>query len=992
MDIQAWLQQGIEHLNTGRLEEAAQSFGRAAEIAPNNDMAWHGLGLAALHAGRIDEALASLKKAASLAPDSPQILNTLGDIYRQAGQLDDARRCLEAAVAKAPEYAEAHNNLGAVNLVCEQVEQAVEAFSRAIQLNPALALAHFNLGMACMQANRPEAAVSAFRQAIAIQPEFVEAHVNLGMALLKLGQLGEGFDEYEWRLNLSSSRHDYFYSGHPAPLWRNEPLAGKTILLYAEQGLGDTLQFIRFAPMVKQLGARLVVECQPALVRLLKAMDGIDAVYAKGETLPPHDYQIPLMSLPQRFGVRSPERIPAPISYFQPEKALLEQWGKRFSAGAKLKVGLVWAGDPRPDDASASLIDRRRSLNLSLLEPLFSVPDVDFYSLQKGKPGQQAKNYPGRLIDLTVSLQDFAETAALIAHLDLVIAVDTAVPHLAAAMGKPVWLLSRFDGCWRWMQQGDRTPWYPSMRLFRQAQAGEWGALIERLARALRTQIAAQADKHDGTRGAAQFMNTQVWLDKGLALLGSGDLDAAEDSFRSALAAQPDNADALHGLGLAALQRGKPDDALALLLQAQAAAPESPAVLNTLGDVYRQLNRLDEAYVCLKEALRLAPAYAEAYSNLGAVLLSRGQLPQAQSALINAVQLKPELAMAQFNLGVTYRELCEPEQAVAAFRQAVAVKPEFVEAHVSLGMALLTQGKMDEGFAEYEWRLKLDDRHYPGPQWDGVLTPGKTLFVHLEQGYGDAIQFSRYLAFVASGGMRVIVQCAQPLQLLFLAVSGVSLVCGPDEELPPYDAHCSLMSLPGLFQTRLDRIPLNIPYLTLPFGKISQWRQRLSAYGETIKIGLRWRGNPHYGADQDRSCDLRQFEALAGMPGVSWVSLQDQPPSADEAEVAAKLGLIDVSAELTDFMDTAALIDQLSLVVSVDTAVLHLAGALGKTSWALLRYAPDWRWMLDRGDSPWYPSMRLFRQSQPGQWDEPIAQASAMLRGVMEETLDTKAT
>lgn len=993
MDIQASLQQGIEHLNAGRLEEAAQSFRRASEIAPSNDMAWHGLGLAALHAGHIGEALALLKKAAALAPDSPQILNTLGDIYRQTGQLDEAQAALETAIMAAPGYAEAHNNLGAVHLVREQLELAIEEFSHAARLNPAMALAHFNLGMAYRQANRSQEAASVFRQAIAIQPDFVEAHVNLGMALLKHGQLGEGLDEFEWRLKLSSPRVEYFYSGRSAPLWRNEPLTGKTMLLYAEQGLGDTLQYIRFAPMVKRLGARLIVECQPALARLLQSMDGIDAVYAKGETLPPYDFQLPLMSLPQRFGVMAPEMIPAPILYLHPEKSLLEQWGKRLGDDAKLRVGLVWAGDPRPDDASANLIDRRRSLNLSLLGPLFSMPDVVFYSVQKGRPGRQAADHAARLIDLTPELHDFADTAALMAHLDLVISVDTSVPHLAAAMGKPVWLLSRFDGCWRWMESGESTPWYPSMRLFRQTKAGEWGDVVERLVQDLHLQIAAQVTaKQDRIQGAAQFMSTQAWLDKGLEQLANGEPGAAEESFQQVVAAQPGNADALHGLALAALQRDKPGEALGPLQQAQAAAPDSTAVLSTLGDVYRQLDRLDEALICLKESVRLAPDYAEAYSNLGAVFLAAGQLQQAQSALINAVQLKPDLAMAQFNLGITYRELCEPEQAAAAFRRAIAAKQDFVEAHVSLGMALLSLGTMDEGFAEYEWRLKLDDRHYPGTQWDGVLTPGKTLLVHLEQGYGDAIQFSRYLAFVASGGMRLIVQCAQPLQMLFLAVSGVSLVCGPDDELPPYDAHCSLLSLPSLFQTRLDRIPLNIPYISLPFGKISHWRDRLSAVDGTIKIGLRWRGNPKYGADRDRSCDLRQFEALAGMPGVSWVSLQDQPPSTEEADVAARLGLIDVSAELTDFMDTAALIDQLSLVISVDTAVLHLAGALGKTSWALLRYAPDWRWLLDRADNPWYPTMRLFRQTQPGSWEEPIAQAIAMLRGVMEETLEAKTT
>jgi hypothetical protein len=252
-------------------------------------------------------------------------------------------------------------------------------------------------------------------------------------------------------------------------------------LLHSEQGFGDTIQFIRYAPLLARQGARVVVECQPELRSLLRGVEGVQHLLAQGEPLPPFDLHAPLLSLPLAFGTRLGS-IPAQVPYLKADPALAEAWrGKVAGDGRRLKIGLAWAGSP------ARKGDRQRSVSLSALAPLAAVKGADFYSLQKGPAAEQAKNPPPemRLMDLTAELKDFADTAALIASLDLVISVDTAVAHLAGAMARPVWTLLEFVPAWRWLLDREDSPWYPTMRLFRQPSRGDWGSVVRRVAEAL---------------------------------------------------------------------------------------------------------------------------------------------------------------------------------------------------------------------------------------------------------------------------------------------------------------------------------------------------------------------------------------------------------------------------------------------------------------------------------------------------------------------------
>jgi tetratricopeptide (TPR) repeat protein len=374
-----------------------------------------------------------------------------------------------------PGLFEAHNNLGTALQLLGRMEEAEASYRRTVALNPGFAQAHNNLGAALAALDRGEEAEACYRRALALKPDLASAHMNLGIARLRLGDFEQGWREYDWRLQTAEFRS----SVRSQPLWTGGPLTGKTILLYAEQGMGDTLQFLRYCPLVAAKGARVVLEVQPALARLAAGTAGAGAVLAAGEALPEVDLCCPLLSLPQRLGTGL-ESIPADIPYLCADSALARRWAREIAPAPGLKVGLVWAGHPDHKN------DRNRSVALERLRPLLATKGVSWFSLQVGGRAAEIGGLPpGTIADLSARLEDFAETAAAISHLDLVISVDTAVAHLAGALGRRCWVLLPFLPDWRWLQAREDSPWYPSVRLFRQQRSGDWDTVVARAAEEL---------------------------------------------------------------------------------------------------------------------------------------------------------------------------------------------------------------------------------------------------------------------------------------------------------------------------------------------------------------------------------------------------------------------------------------------------------------------------------------------------------------------------
>jgi tetratricopeptide (TPR) repeat protein len=444
----------------------------------------------------------------------------------------------------------------------------------------------------------------------------------------------------------------------------------------------------------------------------------------------------------------------------------------------------------------------------------------------------------------------------------------------------------------------------------------------------------------------------------------------AVSCYRRALQLQPDLVESHNNLGVAFEEQGRLEEAVTCYRRALELKPDDAEIHNNLGNALKDQGKLDEAVACCRRALELQPDYAAAHNTLGNALKDQGKLDEAVACCRRALELKPDYAEAHNSLGVAFIDQGKLDEALACCRRALELKPDFAAAHKNLSLLSLLTGDFPRGWAEYEWRRRAKPsqrRDFSQPLWDGQPLEGRTILLHAEQGFGDTIQFIRYAPLVEQAGAAVLVECQRPLVRLLAGCRGVDELIGRGDDLPPFDVHAPLLSLPGIFHTALRDIPATIPYLFADPGLVKHWRQELGGIAG-FKIGIAWQGNPKFPRDRDRSIPVGFFKPLASLPGTRFFSLQKGAGAEQLQDVAGRFPITEVGSRLEDFTDTAAVMMNLDLVVTSDTAIAHLAGALGVRVWVALCFVPDWRWLLHRSDSPWYPTMRLFRQDRRGDW------------------------
>ena len=512
--------------------------------------------------------------------------------------------------------------------------------------------------------------------------------------------------------------------------------------------------------------------------------------------------------------------------------------------------------------------------------------------------------------------------------------------------------------------------------------------------------------------------------DLGITLTWRGKLDEAEDSFGEALRLRPGYVEAMNNLGIALARKGRAEAAEAAYRQALRLRPDYPEAFINLGNVLAQGGRLDAAAASYREAIRVAPGLARAHHFLANTLTrlgrhtdaeagyrealrlrpddpdvfndraiglsEQGRFEDAAADYREALRLRPDYAEAHNNLGISLRSLGRLDEAAACYTRSLQLRPHYVDAHVNRSMAWLRAGRFELGWPEYEWRWKKPESAPPvfvPPPWNGGPLKGRTILLYTEQGSGDTLQFIRYASLVRRRGGRVVVQCPGPLIPILSRCRDIDRLVPRGQPLPEFDLHAALMSLPGLFHTDLESIPAEIPYLFADEELVGDWRRRLADV-PGFRVGVAWQGNPKFPTDKLRSFPLRALGPLARVAGVSLVSLQVEH-GADQLR-GIDFPVLDLGPELTRapgmFIDAAAAIRNLDLVVACDTAVAHLAGGLGAPVWVALPYSPDWRWLVGRVDSPWYPTMRLFRQPSFGDWPRVFGR----MAGELEELLASR--
>jgi len=1023
---------GLALQDQGFWDQAIEKFESAIRLKPDHSSAHYNLGFALHATGKIDAAARHYRRSILLSPDFADAHNNLGAILKTQGRIDEAICHYRKALEYSSNKAEIYNNLGNALRKSGRIDEALEMLQRAVAERPDYAEAFNNLGVAFQAQGNYTAALINYEKAVALEPEFAEVRFNRATIDLLLGNFSRGWQDYEARLK-KKNRQDLYPFCHKLPRWDGSPFPGKRLYVHDEQGLGDTIQFVRYLPQVKALGGTVLMGAPKPLQTCLQSVDGIDEVVDRstvGDSAAGCDLVIPLLSLAGIFGTDR-ENIPAQVPYVHAQTEKISYWKKRIR-GSEFKIGLVWAGNPDHEN------DHIRSIALSDFLTLIDIPGLQLYGLQKGAAAGQVSEIPtdADLIDLGPELEDFSDTAAVMINMDLIISVDTATAHLAGALGIPVWTLIYFSPDWRWMLDRDDTPWYPTMRLFRQQKRDDWQTVIRQITcevkrvvqnRQMVRKADPDADVETATRhymagshnqapavshrvseaypehaltlhalgvaahqkgdfenakaliGQALSINSQTPLyhyNYGRVCAALGELQAAIDAYRRAIDLKPDYIEAYCSLGMVLESQRRFDQALNLFDNILLIRPQEAGIHHSRGKILNAQGQHDQAIEAFERAIELNPDNAKFYNSLGIARGLNDDQPAAIEAFEQALKKEPDLAEAVNNLGTAMQEQGEFDNALEYFNRALQIRPDYPEARFNRAAIHLLRGNFAQGWRDYEGRCQQADwqrRHRcpPGiPHWDGKSFTGKRLCVHGEQGLGDTLQFVRYLPLVKALGGTVVLETSE---LLVKLLAGSKMV---DEFVTQgyrkstetgHDVCVHLLSLPGLFQTTVETIPTTVPYVFADPIKVSCWKQKLT--GPDFKVGIVWAGNPSHKRDRSRSVELERFAVLNKIPGLRLYGLQKGEAARQAGELAGAMDIQNFDDGLADFSDTAALIANLDLVISVDTAVAHLAGSMGKPIWVMLPYVPDWRWMLDRNDSPWYPTMQLFRQPEKGNWD-----------------------
>jgi tetratricopeptide (TPR) repeat protein len=992
---------------------------KAVQIFPHTPELYYLHGLASRQNDNPSKAEELYRHALLLNPGYSAAWIGLGELFHQVDpKSEQALLCYRKALEIDDSLLTPLVNSGNIYWYRGDFGAAAFCFKAALAIDSSSAYANYNMGRLKQQIGAIDQAVSYYRLALDSNPGLSQARWNLSICLLLAGDYREGLRGYDARLGLSS-----ISKLHVEPrlsLWQGEDIGDAPLLLVTEQGLGDTIQFMRYVPVLKQNGV-CVRFCAPSQLHSLIIASDVHGNPAsiKQSSRYADGYWLPLLSLPRILAIE-PRYSADSEPYIKPLRTHVEKWQKIFrsSAPGRPVVGIHWQGNPVVESENPDFYGR--SFSLESFSELLDGNDLFFASLQKGAGCEQLENCSFRHAFVPFQSEidktwDFLETAAIIVNCDLVITSDSAVAHLAGGLGMPTWLLLKKVPEWRWGLESERTFWYPSIRIFRQQEDGDWASVFKCISTELSVALAEGHFDQDQRLADVRYGNDRRIQ---LAALKSR-LLGWSDVFWDWISAEGDHR-GNHDLHHLDSSLGQPD-----FFASDEAHVERFSRSVEVAHQYVDQGDWDRAELILRAAIGFGWQSARHYALLGYINLKNGQLDMASSNLGLALELDCSVALTCFHLAVCFHQqglLSEAKNMydralendaanpdiVSAYgcllhemslissanewqRRAIELDPSHASAHHSLAAGLLTLHRYEEGWAEFDWRLKRRDAAslYVSPDtslWDGVQSlAGQKLLVIGEQGFGDCIQFLRYVSPLKAMGAHCVLCIPAPLhQLVSRSGIGVDL-CVPDQVAPCADDRwIPLLSLPRLLGVRPERPVVSAPYLAFGQSFPCEWRNRLHD-DPRFKVAICWQGSPE--AEKfvlrGRSLPLSAFDAVFRDVQVGLVSLQKGYGLEQLEHSPLRESLVACQSEIDaamDFLDVAAVISNCELVITSDTAVAHLAGAMGHPTWLLLHHVPDWRWGLEGETTFWYPSMRLFRQREAGNWDEVMERVATALQ------------
>ncbi len=751
-DLDAHYNLGVAYTDAGEVGRAIEAYSKALKIDPSHGLSWNNLGTLLERQGDRVQAAQAYACAVANNPRHAEAQNNLGALRRADGKLDEARACFVAALAARPDFPEARRNLEALDAASTtratagagasvetaqsadehhlrgihlyregRFDEALAAYDQSLALKPDAPATLNSRGFVLQDLDRMDEALACFERAVALAPEFAMARLNLGMAQLKLGHWRAGWDNYEARWTGSAEATNGQMARPPSslPQWDGQGGTGtQRLLVITEQGFGDTFQFARYLALAADRFAKVGFVCSGPTQRLMEwaCSDRIVFMTRMPSDFDAWDWQCPLMSLPRAFRT-TPETIPANVPYLTVPAVTAAHWRERLDLAApgRLRIGIAWAG------RKGQQYDSRRSLAFRQLAPLLTDDRVTWVSLQKWTAEEGPPQVPADVdwLDWTEELTDFADTAALVAGLDLVLSIDSSMVHLGGALGRPVWMMNRFDAEWRWFRHRADSPWYPAMRIFNQPAFGDWDRVVADVRAALAAVPVPRPPAPRRARVATvpavtpppEGLSVEQAIQRAGQYQSAGRLSEAEGLLAQILEAQPRHAHALHLQGVVAWMSGRPERALELIGEAIAAAPDVALFHSNLAEMCRQQGRLADAVSHGEQAVALDAAMTSAHSNLGIALCDAGEYDRAEACHRRALQLAPDLVQSLNNLGSIRHARGDLAGAAAWYRKALAARPDYPESLSNLGAVLVQDDRAAEAEPLLDRALQLQPEY-----------------------------------------------------------------------------------------------------------------------------------------------------------------------------------------------------------------------------------------------------------------------------------------
>lgn len=1041
---------GIALRAKNKLQEAIEIFEEGfSKYADSIDLA-HNLSLTATDLAQYTKGTEYAKKALALNPKFKEALKNLARIYITVRDVKNAQVVFKQLRAINETGIDVLVGEGALDLIGNNPEEASKKFKKALKINPKAGPALANLGICYKFMGDYHNAKKYLEQACIYEPDQIEHPWNLSIVKLALGEFEQGWRDYEVRYDTRRIATDRVVMPNtPVPMLKpGDSVKGKTLVILQEQGFGDTFQFFRFTEQLKAEGAaEIIAIVSKDLMGVIKTIPWIDRVQNEmkaTDRLP--DFWVFAMSLPYRYQLKTVDDVPYPSQYMKLERHKKEQWDQRFEEFTKkIRIGLIWAGRETHSN------DENRSMELKTFNRLAKYQDrVDFFSLQKGKKQDQGSGIDWNITKLGDELKDFSDTAAVFSNLDLLISIDSGPIHLAGAMGMPVWTLIPQIFDFRWLVDREDTPWYPSMKLFRQKKGESWEHVVERVD----LQLASFIQNYQGRwqpdviESLPQEPHSPMkagvgnYLQIAFQYHQQQELVRAINAYQKVLQYEPRHPDAIRNLAAAYRARGQKEQAMciyqkavldgsadsllysnyanlliecqedrlaseildkALLLNPdnQAAkqtkiqlaqkSPSKSAGTNQpilgqkpIEEMFKEIwgftfgDQLLKAKESLAKLLEFGPITAEKCIMAAIVHQECEEFELAKQYYEKAIQLRPDFPETYINQAVLFAKLLDYSSAVAAVNRTIELNPDHAEAHFHKSLYLLTLGKFQEGWSEYEWRMdprrtaadRVRAPQLSMPMWQGEDPRGMRILLMPEQGFGDYIQFIRFAKNLKQLGATVLAACRPPVADLMTSCPWIDQVIRDGEQVQ-YHRWTFPMSLPYRLGLQTSDFSTNMPYLKASSEKIDQWKKWFIDQGYDLTkpiIAINWKGSKTHIRDQFRNIELESLDPILHKVNIQYVGINKEV-GALEVYPLPQGHLRNAGAQIVDFSDTAAIIELADLLISVDSAPVHLAGALNKPCWTLVDYLPDFRWQLRKEDTSWYPQMRLYRKQSPKNWD-----------------------